>query len=102
MSPILLLVIALGFLPESLFGLLAGGATNADVYLELIKTIGIGISAGASCFALWIAHRNQKQGARIERKVERRRREVRREDTPMGEATNVVIKETPERRKRER
>lgn len=84
-----ILVLA-GLAPEVLF---TNYPTNRDdVILEVVKVIGIAISAAASCFALWVAQKNSRTGQRIERNTARRRRQVRREDHPNGEH-NVVIEE---------
>lgn len=68
-------------------------ASRNDVYVEVIKTVGIIVSACASLAAVVMATRAQRELARIEGKVDIRRREVRAEDTPGDEPPRVIIRE---------
>jgi hypothetical protein len=88
MSPVLAALIILGLLPEFLLG----DTSSADVYVELVKTAGIAISAFASVAAVYLARGGRRTAERVEHKVNQRRHEVRHEDDPEGE-TRIVIEE---------
>lgn len=67
--------------------------TRNDIYLEIVKTVGITVSAIASLGAVYLASRTHRSAQRVENQVARRRVEVRSEDTPGDEPPRVVIEE---------
>lgn len=87
-------LIAAGMIPE----LLLQGSTRDDVWVEIIKLVGIIISACASSFALWIANRNRKTTKRVERKVDTKRAAVRRTETRGQDPTVTIVEDRREPR----
>lgn len=80
------------------------GATRDDVYLEILKVLGIAISALASSWALYLANKNRKTTDRVERQIGKRRKTVRRTDH-RGQDPKITIvedrRESPDDRERE-
>jgi hypothetical protein len=89
MSALLAVITILGLLPE----VFLNGTTRDDVYIELIKLGGILVSALASSFALWIANKNRKTTKRVETKVDRKRKSVRRTDSPGDDPTVTIVED---------
>lgn len=93
MTPLLALVVVAGLLPEAV---ISSGATTGDVVLEVVKTIGIIVSAVAAMYCAKIASENRRATRRVEHKVDRKRERVRHTDAPDG--AKVVIEEGDRKR----
>lgn len=99
-TPTLAFLVVAGLLPESasnaVIAVTTENATVADIVLEVVKVIGIIVSAVAACYCAKVAAENHRVAKRTEAKVDRRRERVRRADD--AEGAKVVIEEGDRKR----
>lgn len=90
-------LVVVGLIPEALAGNVTTGTTEADIVLEIVKTIGIIVSAVAAVICATRAAEVRRISQRTENKVDRKRERVRRVDHEDG--AKVVIEEGDRKRR---
>jgi hypothetical protein len=95
-TPVFSFLVVAGLLPEQVIAT-TQTTTGADIVLELVKVMGIIVSAVAAMYCAKVANENRRTTLRVEDKVDRKRERVRKADHPDG--AKVVIEEGDRKRK---